>query len=120
MARVSAPVVDVPPVPAVFDKTGRAQDHEMLGDGALAEAKHRLHVADALLPVAQDAEDASLAQARKSFACSWWNDSWGGTFNSLNVIVGGGAREPQYRRSYRCNYKRLESKNGEKTRRSLC
>jgi hypothetical protein len=58
MARVRAPVVDVPPIPPILDKTSRAQDHQMLRDGALAEAKHRLKVTDTLLPFAQDAEDA--------------------------------------------------------------
>jgi hypothetical protein len=67
MARGCAPVIDIPTISPVFDKAGRAQDHEMLRDGALAETQHGLKVADTLLPFAEDAEDGD---ARRMTECA--------------------------------------------------
>jgi hypothetical protein len=54
---VGAPVVDIPSITAVFDKTGRTQHPEVLGDGALPQTQRSLQVADTLLSIAQHAED---------------------------------------------------------------
>jgi hypothetical protein len=55
--RTSDSIEDIPPVPAIHDKTCLPQDHQVLGNAALPKPEHCLHVADTLFAIPEDAQD---------------------------------------------------------------
>ncbi len=56
-ARLVYPVEDIPAIPANPNQPGLPEDHEVLGDVSLPPPQDGLHMANALLAIAQDIQD---------------------------------------------------------------